>query len=468
MTMQQSNSISAVVAHADSIYFLMFPGWSQELRSNRWHYASRWAQHLPVVLVQPDLPTDDTPPHFSPEPRIPNCRILHVRSTDVPCTMVSRLVQARQILADMIAHGHRRPILWAYVPDYVFSYGMVPAVLRFFHATENYFYFERLGDDFVERLKCMLGMSDIVAGVSEGVAASQRPFTSGRTEVVTNGCDYKDYSRGGRDTELEAARCDWSKIAVYAGNINNRIDFDLFLQCARACPEALFALFGPVAGLSPTDKVKWNAVLQQPNVRYFGAVGIERLPPIFGTADVGLIPYRNVPILVENTFPLKAFEMQATGLPVVSTYMRAIEPHAGPGLRIATSVEQFIDNVKITARDALGEADRQAIAIASAAQDYDCKFERVCSIIAETLKPDQAPRAPGAALFGFHGSADNWLRSLDQAISEIVIPKARVWAAWRTDLASRLSPSRDRLAAVLPERVRTALGRSSWYRALFR
>ena len=121
---------------ADSIYFLMFEGWEQEMRSNRWHYATRWACHLPIVLVQPILDSDAAPSVSVTEPRIKNCRILRVRRTTLPgATMVGRLQQAQQILADMQAHGHSRPILWTYSPDYVFAHSLIPAVMRVYHAT---------------------------------------------------------------------------------------------------------------------------------------------------------------------------------------------------------------------------------------------------------------------------------------------------------------------------------------------
>src|SRR5690242_3554006 len=39
---------------ADSVYILLHQGWNNEARANRWHFATRWARHLPVVLVSPD------------------------------------------------------------------------------------------------------------------------------------------------------------------------------------------------------------------------------------------------------------------------------------------------------------------------------------------------------------------------------------------------------------------------------
>ncbi len=36
----------------DGGYFLMPEGWAQELRTNRWHHAKRWARQLPVIPLQ--------------------------------------------------------------------------------------------------------------------------------------------------------------------------------------------------------------------------------------------------------------------------------------------------------------------------------------------------------------------------------------------------------------------------------
>ena len=55
---------------------LMFPGWEHELRSNRWHYASRWAKHRPVVLVQPT--ESGAGAALAAEERIPELPYLHV------------------------------------------------------------------------------------------------------------------------------------------------------------------------------------------------------------------------------------------------------------------------------------------------------------------------------------------------------------------------------------------------------
>lgn len=378
---------------ADSIYFLMFEGWPRELRSNRWHYALRWARHLPVVLVQPVLTSDADEVVSEVEPRIPNCRILNVRATTPSELPMAGALQGQQILRDMQSHGFSRPILWTYSADYLVANAFVPAAARVHHATENYFYFDNLSFGFLDRLRRILGITDLVIAVSEGVAASHRPFAKGTVVTITNGCDYAFYAQRGIDKYIVRKREEWTKIIVYAGNINGRLDFDLLHAAAGAYPDALFIFRGPVSGLKAGDQKRWEELIARPNVEYRGAADISELPAFFASADLGLVPYTNEPILVDNTFPLKAFEMQAAGLPVVSTFLSALESEEGPGLRIAKDAASFIQLIGETDGRRLSEGERQQIEAKSQQHDYDRKFQSVRALVEGVLAKNGAPKA---------------------------------------------------------------------------
>ena len=169
---RQSDASAALPGGIDCIYFLMWPGWKDELRSNRWHYAIRWSRVAPLVLVQPDLPPSDTGEGVSePEPRIPNCRILHIEAqdNDSPLMILDQIAQTR---ADMQAHGYRRPLLWLYNPKLAGLYCALPAVGRVVHSTENYFEFSHVPDGWLDQLKLCLQFSDLAVAVSCGVAAA--------------------------------------------------------------------------------------------------------------------------------------------------------------------------------------------------------------------------------------------------------------------------------------------------------
>jgi len=394
---------------ADCIYFLMFDSWPREMRSNRWHYASRWARHLPVVLVQPVLTMDDEPSVSLPEPRIPNVRLLKVRTADPPLSaLTTGILQAKQLYEDMAAHGYSQPILWTYNPDYLFASEILPASMRVFHATENYFYFDSVSKGFIERLKRVLAISDLVIGVSEGVVASYRPFAKGVAKAVTNGCDFPFYNTRQGDAIVAQLGEGWEKVAVYAGNINNRLDFQLLDAAAAANPTTHFVFFGPISGIAGTpDGARWEMLVSRGNVSYQGAVDVERLPGIFAAAHVGLIPYKSDPILVDNTFPLKAFEMQSSGLPVVSTDLSALRSEVGPGLLLAAGKAEFIDGVKRVDRRVLGDDDQLIMQQKCLAHDYDRKFDAVLELVTSHLKQGLGISAPGLELRGLASAMQN-------------------------------------------------------------
>jgi hypothetical protein len=367
-----------IPAGADSVYFLMFSGWDDELRSNRWHYASRWARHLPVVLLQPTR-ASLRGSEARPEPRIPNCEILEIGSpVPEPGYLRRSLAEAGQVMQHMRTRGHSRPVLWCYNPRLVGLYAAVPALRRVFHVTENFRDFDWLPSSFFVELESAAAISDLVVPVSKGVEASVAPFVSPeRLVLVTNGCDGTQYSPdGSKDPELAGAKHGFERTAVYAGNVNKRIDFGLVERAAAANPDTLIAIFGPVSDMGTGDTGAWRRLLRCKNVRYFGAVDPQRLAAIYRTSELGMIPYRRTPSLVRNGFPLKALEMCATGLPTVSSLM---EPLVGlaAALVVAGDDESFLDAFSTLGRDSLTEAGRDELAAVCAHNDYDVKFAEI-------------------------------------------------------------------------------------------
>src|SRR5262249_44605640 len=123
----------------DSVYLFMWPEWRTELRSNRWHFARRWARLRPVVMIQPERASRESST-VEPEPRIDNCQILSIVATEHLERWVARSIhQTTQIGRYMRSAGHRQPLFWGYNPCLLMAYAALPAILRVYHATENYF-----------------------------------------------------------------------------------------------------------------------------------------------------------------------------------------------------------------------------------------------------------------------------------------------------------------------------------------
>jgi len=376
------------LSRIDSVYFLLRPGWDHELRANRWHFATRWARLKPVMLVNPVL--DRGPAVSDAEPRIPNCRVLRIHASGATRHPGARQTQLDEVLADMKQHRFARPLVWSYNPNLVHVDAGVPAAARVYHATEAYFDMPAMGAVFHDRLRAMVTISDVSIAVSEGVASGLRAHVPGAQVVtVTNGCDYAAYSAGKPDAALRELGVGFDRIAIYGGNINSRLDFSLVERLARQHTRDLFAFYGPVKGLDRATSRMWQRVLALPNVRSNGPVDPDRLPDLYAAADVGVIPYRQDPFLVENGLPLKALEMCATGLPVVSSLMKPLL-HLTAGVAVTSSAEEFLAAYSVTSRARLSPAQLAEMRAVSSANDYDVKFADVLRVVGEHI-PDGEP-----------------------------------------------------------------------------
>jgi glycosyltransferase involved in cell wall biosynthesis len=369
---------------ADAIYFLMSGSWKGELRSNRWHFAKQWSRYLPVTMLQPELDAGK-PARSEVVDGIANCRLLYIRTGWwCPDTWVDA-DQIEQIHSDMRARNFRRPILWLYNPNLVGAFASIPAVARVVHATESYFDWANIDLTFLNRLRLSGEIADVIIPVSEGVQACyQKNLPHARYQLLTNGCDYQAYSSGKPDQLVSALKSRFKRVAIYAGNINERLDYRLIFDCARRLEQTCLTFFGPVSFLRHEDAALWSNVTELPNVRYMGPVEADRIPGFYAAADVGIIPYKDTVYIRESGFALKALEMIAAGLPVVSTMMR---PLAGVSkqLHITEGTDEFLAALVKVDRRNLSPREQQEMRDVSRRYDYESRFPLVLIAIRDAV-----------------------------------------------------------------------------------
>ncbi len=371
---EPQRQISSVVhslqqLNADSVYMLLHPGWTREARSNRWHFATRWAKHLPVVLVVPETMW---PGRVSrKEPRIKNCRILKVVPNFGPIWGGAAQLHTAQILNDMKKEKFKRPILWLYNAGFSEAFAALPSAARVHHVTENYFDFPDMSQLYLDRTELVTKMADLNVAVSEGCARPLLSFTSqDRVIVATNGCDFSTYGRETpKNPRLAKERANFRRVAVFAGNINDRLNFELLSNCVRANRDTLWLFIGRVT-VPPSSGRKLSALKKEQNVQFWDPLEPELLPGVYRGSDFGIIPYTAARYIVDNGFPLKALEMAATGLPVISTYMAPLAS-LSPPLAIARSDDDFLQACALATRHPKQEAALKRLA---AQNDYDARF----------------------------------------------------------------------------------------------
>lgn len=344
---------------------LTFSDWASEMRSNRYHYATRFARELPVLFVQPDA----TGPASCATPSgTQGVEILHVAQH-------SARAQVDQISLALRERGILRPLFWVYnfrfieVVRSIFSGGVV------FHATEDYFSkeFMTLSDVDHRRLVGVLGRADAVIAVSQGVAENFRRQVCDpeRVVVVENGCDFPFWN-----SVRQAMPPGGPPVAVYQGGISRKIDFGLVRELTEALPSWRFEFYGRVFAESAHAEwiTVWERLLELPNVTYGGCLRPEVLRSHVSRATVGLIPFVSNDWIERRSFPLKAFEYAACGIPIVTTRIEALEQFRS-SFRVACGVEEWVRELRAAAEDRGNQKITDGLVSLAAHQDYDKRFE---------------------------------------------------------------------------------------------
>jgi len=355
---------SSVARYCDCVVMLTWSDWHKEPRSNRYHYAVRFAEHVPVIFVQPD----EAGSGFRFEPAsAPNVEILHVSPNYGPG-------QSEQLNRALLSRGLIKPLLWIYNSHFVDFVRQRHAALRIFHATEDYYSpdLEKFGDHTALRkeIGSILSSVDLVVAVSDGVAHSlkERGGYTGSLLMISNGCDAKFWEPS-REESPQMARANDKLIILYQGAINYRIDMGLLERISEAFPNGELWICGKD---DDAPKEQWQNLRARPNVRYWGLLPPRELRDISLQATVGIIPFVKMESM-RISFPLKAFEYVACGLPVVSVPIEALKRY-GELFHIAEDGRDFIRAIEacIPSRfDSKAIAERLK---AAALRSYDHNF----------------------------------------------------------------------------------------------
>lgn len=375
------NEQDALCLSSDAIVMLTWSNWFTELRSNRYHYATRFASRMPVYFVQPDL-TEDTFRFEATE--IPNLTVLHISKT-------YDKTQARLLNKALRQVGVIKPIFWIYNVYFTNIITSRYSALTIYHGTEDYLSSEsriKIADKTLrESFNLMLSQCDLLVAVSEGVKESfeTKSQFKGAYALVTNGCDYKFYSPvyHQKNKPLNTQR---EKIAFYQGNIFDKLHYDLLHQLTVNMPDWIFAFCGPVL----FNESGWKTLLKQPNVRYLGVLTPEQIREYSYKATVGLIPFVASEWLVERSFPLKTFEYLATGLPVVTIPIRSLMAFSDV-LLFANTAAEFEAAMYEAERIRFDEEHLRRRLEKAQSQDYDIKFQQVTRIIEQQIARHPKP-----------------------------------------------------------------------------
>jgi hypothetical protein len=351
----------------DAVVMLTWSDWHLEERSNRYHYATRFAKQRPVYFVQPDGFADEI---SSEKVAGHDIEVMHVPNADTH-------ERAEKMARYLREQGVRKPLLWIYNPYFERFISLSGSQCRAYHATEDYFNAvsqfatDEGAQTVAEAVRRVLRQCDLVVAVSEGVAKNFRSAGAygGELIVLRNGCDFDFWSN--TKAWMYQAPPDGAPVALFQGGLNDRIDYELLCAIADRMPNWQFWFCGSLSNAPAA----WKELSARPNVRYLGLVDVTGIANASRQAKVGLIPYKPLDY-IRQSLPLKAYEYVACGLPVVSVPITELETK--PELfRTASTAEEFVAAISELAPSRNDEATIAKRLAAARGVSYDAYFDRL-------------------------------------------------------------------------------------------
>jgi glycosyltransferase involved in cell wall biosynthesis len=282
-------------------------------------------------------------------------------------------------------HRHKRPILWLYNADFAECFAALPAVARIYYGIENYFDRPGTPQAYLSRTRSMMHVADISVAINEECAKPLRTLIPpGRLMIVDNGCDFSEYSTPQLPTpEFAALRRKFSRLAIFTGDIDHRLDLSLLEKLIHRVPNTGLILNGLVR-MPPEQANHLTTLLNHPNVFHIDGIKQEHLPSVYQMADLGIVPYHQDRWITESGVPTNLMEMAAAGLPIISTLMHPLLRYTPPFAVIATH-DEFLDVFEVTKKTLNLCQQLQELAKANG---YDDKF----TLIIDRLMQMNAPR----------------------------------------------------------------------------
>ena len=367
----------------DSVVMLTWSNWHTEPRSNRYHYATRFAKLAPVYFFQFDRSVDG----FEIENLdVDNIIICHAPWWFAPYNSTGpipenlrnefgRLLDTLNIV---------RPLVWVYNPHSVSIAKSITSKSLVYHATENYLlnksdYKIDTGDELHQQIlightKELAEAADLVVTVSDGVTRSISKHCKTKREPLElrNGCDAKFWLDTNASTHVlpENGR----KRVLYQGGINDRLDFEIIKETVLSLPDFDFFFCGP-----EDESIElWQDIKALDNVQYVGKLDSKGIAEIAKYSDIGWIPFVDAEIL-RSSLPLKAYEYIACGLGVVTTMIYGLKGLDPDILKFATTSAEFKENIEVLAESRTGVHSLEKRKKIALENDYDARFETLLS-----------------------------------------------------------------------------------------
>src|SRR3954466_8416014 len=155
------------------------------------------------------------------------------------------------------------------------------------------------------------------------------------------GVEYSHFSKAQDESTVIPPDIDFMQrpIIGWMGGVDERVDYAMVGELARARPDWSFAMVGPVVKVDP------NLLPHSPNLHWLGGRDYQVLPNYVRAFDVNMMCFA-LNAATEFINPTKGLEYMATGKPVVGTHVKDVVNQWSDIVLLAKGAEQFVQQIQ--------------------------------------------------------------------------------------------------------------------------
>ncbi len=192
--------------------------------------------------------------------------------------------------------------------------------------------------DTVNRLEMRTAqLASGIMATNETIAGKFHSFEA-KTSLIQNGVDHRLFAEPAIAWLASQSALQRQRKFLYVGAMREWFDTQLVSAVAKQYPEWTIDCYGDA-----TPSVR-QELATCTNIVFCGNAPQTAIARLAGHYDVALIPFRECP-LTAGIDPLKFYEYSSAGLPVVSSRINALGVFNDDTVRMASTVEEFVEAV---------------------------------------------------------------------------------------------------------------------------
>lgn len=349
--------------------------------------------------------------------------------------------------------GWQPDVLWTYWPNSAALCGRFGEQLAVYHCIDDFsaVSYPLVRSETIAAMETELCRRvDMVLASTEDLAAARR-LANPRTFHLPTGVDLESFDPEGVEMDAEVRSLPPPRIG-FVGTLDDRIDTEMMVDCARRLPQAIFVFVGAVK----RHRASTAPLAALANVRLLPPRAHDEIPAVLAAFDAAIIPYRRTRF-TKNLAPAKLYEYLAMGVPTVSSDLPFAQ-RAADHLSIVRDGEQLAAALRRIIETPPVESDRRRWRAAAAANSWEARVDEIEALLSAEqnrspeARPTTASQLPASHVNPppLHAAAE---RRDDPRLSvlQVVASSQGGGATHVRDLVSELDAARFAVEVAMPD-----------------